>query len=124
MAGSKSTTEPLGQILGLLILFGIVALKFVIIFLDKKWHSKVHENLMIGIGDLPPLYSGQDANVDVADRQFNIPNDLSMLSHQKQTCFENHWQWVALPRTNLNSNWMLSKRTDFSNGRNIVLSGN
>ena len=108
MEGSRQTAEPLGQMLGLLILFGIVVLKFVIIFLDKKWHGKVHSNVMSAVRDLPPLYSSQTIQ--------SQGHDMERGSFRMSNSFSN-------PRCSgaqgFGTNWILSKRKEFSDSSNI-----
>ena len=118
MEGSQQTAEPLGRMLGLLILFGIVVLKFVIIFLDKKWHGTVHSNVMSGVRDLPPLYSSQTIQSQGHDMErgsFRISNSFSVLSARQVSSENPHCSGAQ----GFGTNWILSKRKDFSDSSNI-----
>lgn len=123
MQASESKREPLGQMLGALILSGIVLFIFIIIFLDKKWHSKVQTNSIPGICDLPPLFSSQTMQRNDPDRQLRTRNIHHGLSHQNQPSLQANQSFgLGFPATSSrNSNWILSRRLDFSNSRNVEL---
>ena len=110
MEMKKNEVQLLGQLLGLLIIVGILTIKIVVIYLDKKWHEKGHGHWMEGIRDLPPLYASQSTQHPVSSqwsqaqervfRSLQIPISTSIDQlYDSSDCTEN-------------SNWVLTKRLD------------
>ena len=109
MEMKNSEAQLLGQLLGLLILLGILLIKIVIIFLDKKWHEKGHRS-MEGIRDLPPLYTDQSEQHPLS-KQWKQRVLLRTLQSPVSTGLDQMYGLDTLVGSQ-NSNWILTKRLD------------
>ena len=105
----KHESQLLGQLLGLLILLGILLIKVIVIYLDKKWHEKGHGHWIEGIRDLPPLYPSQFSRHSEL-----IQWDQRMLRSLQNPVSTNADRiYHCTPQLGFqNSNWILKKRLD------------
>ena len=115
MEMKKTEAQLLGQLLGLLIILGILLIKIVIIYLDKKWHEKGHRSIQ-GIRDLPPLCTDQSSEQHVQHRrsiQWNrkVLHSLHSLNNPVSTGLDEMYG-LDSPVGSENSNWILTKRSD------------
>ena len=115
MEMKNSEAQLLGQLLGLLIILGILIFKIVIIFLDKKWHEKGHRSIE-GIRDLPPLYTDQSEQHPVS-KQWNQRVRRTLQSPVSTGLDEMYG--LDSPVGSQNSNWILTKRLDATQSQEL-----
>ena len=116
MEMKKSEAQLLGQLLGLLIILGILLIKIIIIYLDKKWHEKGHGRWIQGIRDLPPLYAGQSTQHPMLNRWNqgmlrSLQSPVSLIIDQMRG--------FNSPPGSQNSNWIVTKRRDSTQSQEL-----
>lgn len=111
MEMKKNEAQLLGQLLGLLIIVGILLIKIVIIYLDKKWHEKGHGHWMEGIRDLPPLQASHSTQHPWLSQCNQAQGMLRSLQIPISTSVDEMYRLNSSDCIE-NSNWVLTKRLD------------
>ena len=111
MEMKKDEAQLLGQLLGLLILVGILLIKIVIIYLDKKWHEKGRGHWMEGIQDLPPLQASHSTQHPWLRQRNQARGMLCSLQIPISTSIDQMYKLNSSDCIE-NSNWVLTKRHD------------